>query len=141
MNQMLLTLSIVLGCLYTEVTGLLCGGLVSAGYLAMNLLVPTRIGATLAVSFATYGCVVGLSRFLIVYGRRRFVLCILLGMVLSGLFGMVPLSLDVRAIGLVVPGLIANDMVRQGPVRTLVALASLTGALGLVSLLLLHVGF
>ncbi len=140
MNQVLLTLSIVLGCLYTELTGLLVGGLVSAGYLSMNLFEPTRIAATLAVSFVTYLCVLGLSRLLIVYGRRRFVLCLLIGMALSALPGMVPFSLDARVIGLVVPGLIANDMVRQGPVKTVVALASLTCVLALVALILLHLG-
>lgn len=140
MNQILLTLSIVLGCLYTELTGLLAGGLVSAGYLSMNLFEPARIAATLAVSFVTWLCVLGLSQLVIVYGRRRFVLCLLVGMVLSALPGVVPLSLDVRVIGLVVPGLIANDMVRQGPVKTLVSFASLTCALALVALILLHLG-
>ncbi|MDD7201441.1 MAG: poly-gamma-glutamate biosynthesis protein PgsC [Sphaerochaetaceae bacterium] len=138
MNQVLLILSIVFGCLYTELTGLLTGGLVSAGYLSMHLSNPVRIATTVAVSFVTYLCVLGLSQLLIVYGRRRFVLCLLIGMVLSALPGMAPLSLDVRVIGLVVPGLIANDMVRQGPVKTLVALASLTCVLALVALILLH---
>lgn len=140
MYQVVLTLSIVLGCLYSELTGLATGGLVSAGYLAMNLFSPGRIAATLVAALATYLCMLLIQRFLIVYGRRRFVFCVLIGMVFAWLSRSVPVSLDLRVIGLVVPGLIANDMVRQGPLKTVVALASLTICLMLIALIMARHG-
>ena len=71
-------LSVILSFLVTELTGLLTGGMVSAGYLAFYFSEPMRILSTFLLS-ALIALILRLSReFLILYGRRRFMLSILL---------------------------------------------------------------
>ncbi len=119
-------LSVLIGFVMSEALGFLTGGLVSAGYLAFFFGQPLRVAATLALSSALALLVRLITRFVIIYGRRRFILTILLSLVISWLFESVtfqlsPVPEDIRLIGYLIPGLIANDMVRQGIVRTLSA--------------------
>lgn len=133
-------LSVILSFLVTELTGLLTGGMVSAGYLAFYFSEPTRILSTLLLS-TLIALILRLSReFLILYGRRRFMLSILLSILFvyaleKAYFIMSPLSLDLRVIGYIIPGLIANDMEKQGIIRTSLALIIVTALVKLLSIL------
>ena len=133
-------LSVILSFLVTELTGLLTGGMVSAGYLAFYVSEPMRILSTFLLS-ALIALILRLSReFLILYGRRRFMLSILLSILFvyaleKAYFIMSPLSLDLRVIGYIIPGLIANDMEKQGIIRTSLALISVTALVKLLSIL------
>lgn len=120
-------LSVVLSFGMYEAFGLLTGGMVSAGYLCLYFEQPLRIVTTLALSVITYGVILLISRFTIVYGRRRFMLTILLSLIFSWiieqfLLGIALIPQDIRIIGHVVPGLIANDMAKQGVTRTLLGI-------------------
>lgn len=120
-------LSVVLSFGMYEAFGLLTGGMVSAGYLCLYFEQPLRIVTTLALSVITYGVIRLISRFTIVYGRRRFMLTILLSLIFSWiieqfLLGIALIPQDIRIIGHVVPGLIANDMANQGVTRTLLGI-------------------
>lgn len=133
-------LSVILSFLVTELTGLLTGGMVSAGYLAFYFSEPMRILSTLLLS-TLIALILRLSReFLILYGRRRFMLSILLSILFvyaleKAYFIMSPLSLDLRVIGYIIPGLIANDMEKQGIIRTSLALIIVTALVKLLSIL------
>ena len=133
-------LSVILSFLVTELTGLLTGGMVSAGYLAFYFSEPMRILSTFLLS-ALIAIILRLSReFLILYGRRRFMLSILLSILFvyaleKAYFIMSPLSLDLRVIGYIIPGLIANDMEKQGIIRTSLALIIVTALVKLLSIL------
>lgn len=133
-------LSVILSFLVTELTGLLTGGMVSAGYLAFYFSEPMRILSTFLLS-ALIALILRLSReFLILYGRRRFMLSILLSILFvyaleKTYFIMSPLSLDLRVIGYIIPGLIANDMEKQGIIRTSLALIIVTALVKLLSIL------
>ena len=133
-------LSVILSFLVTELTGLLTGGMVSAGYLAFYFSEPMRILSTFLLS-ALIALILRLSReFLILYGRRRFMLSILLSILFvyaleKAYFIMSPLSLDLRVIGYIIPGLIANDMEMQGIIRTSLALIIVTALVKLLSIL------
>ena len=133
-------LSVILSFLVTELTGLLTGGMVSAGYLAFYFSEPMRILSTFLLS-AIIALILRLSReFLILYGRRRFMLSILLSILFvyaleKAYFIMSPLSLDLRVIGYIIPGLIANDMEKQGIIRTSLALIIVTALVKLLSIL------
>lgn len=71
-------LSVIISFLTTELTGLLTGGMISAGYLAYWFGEPMRIVSTLLMSILI-ALIIRVSRhFLILYGRRRFMLSILL---------------------------------------------------------------
>ena len=133
-------LSVILSFLVTELTGLLTGGMVSAGYLAFYFSEPMRILSTFLLS-ALIALILRLSReFLILYGRRRFMLSILLSILFvyaleKAYFIMSPLSLDLRVIGYIIPGLIANDMGKQGIIRTSLALIIVIALVKLLSIL------
>ena len=133
-------LSVILSFLVTELTGLLTGGMVSAGYLAFYFSEPMRILSTILLS-TLIALILRLSReFLILYVRRRFMLSILLSILFvyaleKAYFIMSPLSLDLRVIGYIIPGLIANDMEKQGILRTSLALIIVTALVKLLSIL------
>lgn len=135
-----IALSVILSFLVTELTGLLTGGMVSAGYLAFYFSEPMRILSTFLLS-ALIALILRLSReFLILYGRRRFMLSILLSILFvyaleKAYFILSPLSLDLRVIGYIIPGLIANDMEKQGIIRTSLALIIVTVLVKLLSIL------
>ena len=108
--------------------GLTAGGMVVPGYIALYLDRPLVIVFTLAVSYLTYFVVHSLSAVMIIYGRRRTVLMILVGFALGALirsFGSLELpmtTVDLTIIGYIIPGLIAIWIDRQGLVESFSAL-------------------
>jgi len=128
----MLTITMGLGILVSVIlhafTGLSAGGFVSSGYVALVLDQPVTLMTVTAISVLIWLLVLGLSRWLFLYGPRRFALCILLSLVLSTgleLFRplLLPMGLEWRSIGYIVPGLIANQIDRQGLWQTAVMLA------------------
>jgi poly-gamma-glutamate biosynthesis protein PgsC/CapC len=130
---------IIVSTLIYERLQLTTGGAIVPGYLALFVLAPLSIIVTLATAYVTYRIVNGpiAARF-IVYGRRKFELEVIIGIaIVSVLYaiaqlrlGLPPLVTAVYGIGFVIPGLIAHDMFRQGPARTV---AVLIGALAVVA--------
>ncbi len=124
-------ISIILGFLSSEFLGLLCGGLISAGYLAFYVEQPYRILSTLLLSIGTFALVKLLQNWLILFGRRRFVVTVLIGMLFAALIQkgylfLTDIHQDMRIIGFIIPGLIANDMEKQGIWKTLLMLGICT---------------
>lgn len=120
-------LGILVSLLYTEFTGL-SAGLIIPGYLALYLNSPLRLGYTLAVAAAAVGLCHILSRMVILYGRRRFAIQMLLTFFLAELVdlsGFLPGGVSV--IGIVIPGIIAREFDRQGFRDTLLSMAVTTG--------------
>ncbi|HBP18086.1 MAG TPA: poly-gamma-glutamate biosynthesis protein PgsC, partial [Planctomycetes bacterium] len=149
----LLTLAIGIGLVVSlllgEGLGVPVGGLIVPGYLALALARPLDVGLTLLVALASYGAVQVLSGYLIVYGRRRTVLTILIGFVLGVLLNELigggvlvgpdalaprdPSSphaaasgavFELSSVGFLIPGLIAVWMDREGPSETLAGLVT-----------------
>ena len=123
MLQQAIGLSIILGFISTELLGLFTGGLVSAGYLAFFLEQPYRVASTLVLSLVVYGLTKLIGKAVILYGRRRFMLTVILGILLgwvyeSHAYYLNGISQDLRIIGYMIPGLLANDMCKQGAWRT-----------------------
>ncbi len=102
-------------------------GLVVPGYLGLVFNQPVFILLVLLVSLLTYVIVkYGLSKFMILYGRRKFAAMLITGIVLKiafdFLYPIVPFEIaEFRGIGIIVPGLIRqyhsetrfNDYVRK----------------------------
>ena len=127
--QIAVVLSVILGFLSSEFLGLASGGLISAGYLSLYVTSPWRIVATLVLAVLIHFLVKLLDQFVFLYGRRRFMACILLSVVLSWVltrFIGSYISVDLRIIGYLIPGLIANDMQRQGVLKTLLVVMIIT---------------
>ncbi len=134
-------LSIILGFVSIEFLGLLPGGIVSAGYLAFFFEQPYRVVSTLLLAIATCYAVKLLQNFLIIYGRRRFMLTVLLSIILSAVIEnnfiyVSGISQDFRIIGYIIPGLIANDMQKQGVIKTLLTVLIISFAI----FLCMHMG-
>ncbi len=124
MYDVAIAMSVLLSFGLYEAFGLLSGGMVSAGYLCLYFEQPLRIVTTLLLALLVYLLTRLISRFVILYARRRFMLTIVLGLVFGWLIekfllGIALIPQDIRIIGHVVPGLIANDMVKQGVGHTL----------------------
>ena len=125
-----------MGCY--ELTGVYPGGIVVPGLLALYLTDPIRLAGTVAVALASLGLFRLLSTRMILFGRRRFfVLAMTAGLLAaasaSALPALFPASPDLRAIGLVVPGLLANTCQKQGLVKTLAATCIAVAVIALAS--------
>lgn len=143
-----IALGLVVSLAFTETLGLATGGMIVPGYVALALAQPPAaagktITVTLVVALATYGVVRILSRYMLIYGRRRTVIIILVAFSLGALARSMPITVDDKTsialvpIGFIVPGLIADWMERQGLVQTI---SSLIMASVIVRLLLIALG-
>jgi gamma-polyglutamate biosynthesis protein CapC len=138
-------LGLVISLIFSETLGLAAGGMVVPGYLALMIHEPFRIVGTVLCSLLTLGAIKVVSRYTLIYGRRRIVVSVLLGFV----FGAISRDLlflklhdapvDLRTIGFVIPGLIANWMERQGVIQTLCVMTT-TAVLVRLLLMLLNGG-
>ncbi len=119
---------ILLAVIFSEISGLSPGGLVTPVYFTLAIRDPLRIAYTLLIVLAVYGLDKLVGRFLILYGRRLFAVNVVLSLLLS-LFirtsGILPAG--IRVIGYIVPALIVRDLQRQGFVKTGVSLVIVTG--------------
>lgn len=133
-NEIIL-LGVMVSLLYTELTGL-SAGLVVPGYLALWLHAPGRVAFTLVVALISVGICKLLSRAVILYGRRRFALLLLLTFFLGWLgeaSGLLPGGVSV--IGILIPGIAAREFDRQGLADTAVSLVVTTGIVACFMLL------
>jgi poly-gamma-glutamate biosynthesis protein PgsC/CapC len=118
-------IGLVLSLIFTETLGIAAGGMVVPGYVALMLHHPMRIVGTILVSLLTFVTMKYVSNYMFVYGRRRIVLVILVGFLFGWLsrevlmFQTGSFSIELQSIGLIIPGLIANWMEKQGTVRTI----------------------
>ena len=122
-----LLIGLVIAVLYVEIMDIYPGGIIVPAYIALFLDQPLRILVTIIVAFLSLYSYKVLSHWLILFGRRRFVMLILLGAVwaqrwcllLPHLFSE-PLAL--RAIGWLIPGLLANNLEKQKYLPTLASM-------------------
>jgi poly-gamma-glutamate biosynthesis protein PgsC/CapC len=155
-------IGLVVSLLFSELFGLAAGGLVVPGYIALYLTRPLDLATTLVAALLTFFLVRIVSTFVIVYGRRRTALMILVGYGAGALLNMgiaaaleagldapVPVAaldplaitaagrdtIEAGVIGYIIPGLIAIWLDRQGIVPTLSALVTSAVVVRLVLIL------
>lgn len=128
-------LGVIFSLLFTEITGILPAGLVVPGYLALLIEQPQTIFLTFLISILTYLIVYfGVSKVTILYGKRKFVAMIVVAIVIQLMlqavlpFGHSNIS-GLAAVGIIVPGLLANTIQRQGLAATFLS----TGLLSAVT--------
>ena len=120
-----LFVGVVLSLIFAEKFGINPAGLVVPRYLALIFDQPIMLLSVLIISCLTYFIVSnGISKWVILYGRRKFAAMILTGMVIKFIFDLLyPLTpfemVEVSGIGVVIPGIIANTIQKQGVVITL----------------------
>ena len=127
-----LFVGVILSLIFAEKFGINPAGLVVPGYLALIFDQPIMLLSVLIISCLTFFIVNnGISKWVILYGRRKFAAMILTGMVLKFIFDLIyPLTpfemVEVSGIGVVIPGIIANTIQKQGVVITLSSTMLLT---------------
>lgn len=128
MVELAITLGLIFSLLSYEVFGLAAGGIVVPGYLALQLAEPERLAGILIVSLVTYLIIKVLGNYTFLYGRRQMVMCLLIGCLLANFsrhFLMIDVTsstIQLQAVGWVIPGLIAHWFGKQGIYRTLCVL-------------------
>lgn len=135
-------IGLAISLLFTEMFGIAAGGMIVPGYLALNLTRPIDVALTIVAGFVTFAIVHTLSSFMIIYGRRRTVLMILVGY-LMGVFlrwatgGVQVGGTELTVIGFIIPGLIAIWLDRQGIVETISALVTAAVAVRLILIVIM----
>ena len=138
----LFIIGLVVGFLFYELTGISPGGVIAPAYFALFIYDPERIIVTIVLAFAVCLIIKFLSSHLILYGRRKFLMAVLLSFFLklfieTQIQPMEVMKLDLQSIGYIIPGLIANEMGRQKIVSTLLSLGVVTLIIFQISLLIL----
>jgi poly-gamma-glutamate biosynthesis protein PgsC/CapC len=131
-SEYVLVLGVVISLLMTELVGISPGGVIVPGYIALYLMTPLRLSATLLDAGLALGAVHLLSRSVVLFGRRRYAAFLLSGFLARVLLerlvpALVPEAPILAAVGWLIPGILAADAHRQGLWKTLAAL--LTAAL------------
>ena len=132
-------LGIILSLFFTETLGVTAGGVIVPGYIALFLHEPTMVVGTFAISIATYLIIKFLSYFMIIYGKRRLVLSLLIGFLIGYFVKENVDNGDLLVIGNIIPGLIARWMDRQGVLRT-TSVILITASIVQLILMLLYRG-
>jgi gamma-polyglutamate biosynthesis protein CapC len=121
--RMVLALGVIISILVYERWRLTGGAAVVAGYLGIFIGRPLYIVTTIVVAVLTYYIVQNvIARRVFLYGRRRLVVMVLVSMVLQFITGAIvyfsgqndPWLAGLYGVGFVLPGLISQDMERQG---------------------------
>jgi len=124
-------IGLAVALLYIEATGIYPGGIIVPAFLAASLDQPLRAAATIVVACVSLLLYKLLARYFILFGRRRFVILLFLGALISQLFAMAASGLpagpaELRVIGFIIPGLLAGNLERQKFLPTLASLVTVT---------------
>ena len=112
-------LGMLISLLFSETLGVMGGGVIVPGYFAIHLQDLVSVFMTFFIAYVAYLIIHYLSKYILIYGRRRVILSLLiaflLGLIVRTSVSM-PGSLDY--IGFIIPGLVASWYDKQGVVRT-----------------------
>ena len=141
MTPELFVIGLVVGFAYYEWVGISPGGVIPPAYFALFLHEPERILVTIALSLVVYGAVRLLQKHTFLYGRRRLLAALLLGFAAKwcaeGLIAPnLSVPFEIHAVGYIIPGLVANDMVRQRVLPTVLSIGIVTVMVGLIGMLM-----
>ncbi len=134
-------IGLIVGFLYYEFTGISPGGVIAPAYIALYIYQPSQILITILIAVIVFLIINFLSARLIVYGRRKFLMAILLSFFLKltivYIIQPIPqINLDLQSVGYIIPGLIAHDMSKQKIAPTLLSLGIVSLIIFQISLLL-----
>ena len=142
-------LAVLLGIIFAliayEYLSWTAGGLVTAGYFALSLHEPLHLLFSLGIALFTYLAITKVvSQFLFLWGRRKLSVMVLTAAALAWALevGLRPYVnaqpfAGFHSIGIIIPGLIANDFERQGVPKT-VGLLTVVTLVTYVSVLLVR---
>ncbi len=139
-----LVLGMCLSLVLTETMGIAIAGIVIPGYLALIVHDPLKVISLAGAGIITYLIVHVLSLYLIIYGRRLLIICILIGFLTTYLTRLLTappdsLTISMESLGFFIPGLIAYWIARQGIVPTLSSIIIVSSLVRLI-IIVMHRG-
>ena len=120
-------IGIIVAVLFVEIVEVYPGGIIVPAYFAAYLGQPAQLLTTLFAASLGLVSYRVLSRYLILFGKRRFVTLILLGVFWAQICNLVLPQVfsspqDLRVVGWIIPGLLANNLERQRIIPTVASL-------------------
>ncbi len=137
-----LVVGITLSIIFADIFGIIPAGIIVPPYLALVFDRPTILASILLLALLSFFLVKFLARFIILYGRRKFgaiiLAALLLNLLLYFLFPLLAFNIfPLQGVGIIIPGLIANSIDRQGIAPTFLSMLFLGGITYLALLLYL----
>jgi poly-gamma-glutamate biosynthesis protein PgsC/CapC len=128
-EQYVLVIGAVVSLLMTELLAISPGGILVPGFVALHADSLPRLAATLLDAGLALAMVRLLGRVAVLFGRRRYAAFVLAGFLARVLTeqllpALAPQAPMLVAVGWLIPGILAADADRQGPIKTLAALAA-----------------
>ena len=141
----IIILGIIVSIIFYEITDISPGGIVVPGLMVMYVNQFDKMVYTVIVAIITCLVVKFISRYLVIFGKRRFVILILVSILINFLLQLLLHSfsinlLNMSIIGYSIAGIIANDMYRQGIKRTIPSLAIVIVVLELIIIVYQQLG-
>lgn len=134
MNDLLL-LGILVGLIFTELTDLSPGGIIVPAYFAMYAYDLSRLSGTILLAFLCVFFVRFFSKYMILYGRRRYSVYLLVGIALKYLVSFLGAG-AAFSIGSLIPGILGRELERQRAIPTLLSLGIVTLIIRLLFILI-----
>lgn len=133
-------IGLLIGFIFYELTGYSPGGIITPAYLALTVNDPLKIVMTIVVSLLVFWSIDLLSRHTILYGRRKFLLALLIGVCIKiaierWIQPIQALPFDLSSIGYIIPGLIGLEMSKQKVLPTVASIIVVSVLIALVLLL------
>lgn len=125
MLEVFIGIGVVTSLIYYEITEISPGGLISPMYLVLFIDQPKRILGTVLIAVIICFMLKFIGKYLPIYGKRRFAIAVVLGIVLKLLISGVAVG-SYTAIGSIIPGLIAFECDKQGVTSTCLSLFIVT---------------
>lgn len=131
MQYEIIILGVIISTLFGELTGISPGGVVVPAYIALYLHDPKKIVYTIFISLITVIIVKSLSNYMILYGRRKFTICIVVSFLVGIIIKYINIKffdingfymIDGRSIGIIISGILANELLKNGIIKTLSSL-------------------
>jgi|WetSurSiteA1Bulk_404760.scaffolds.fasta_scaffold92382_2 gamma-polyglutamate biosynthesis protein CapC len=131
MELELFAVGLLLSLAFAGMTGISAGGIIVPSYMVLYVDQPGRVVGTFVAALFAFLAAKLLSRYLLLFGKRQFVVMILCGAVCMSFMShllpeLVPQITEFKVLGWVIPGLIAHAFQRQGVVVTSAAMVIVT---------------
>ena len=141
----IIILGLLISIIFYEITDISPGGIIVPGLMVLYFNQVDRMIYTVVIAIISYLVVKWASRYFIIFGRRRFVLLIVISLVINFVLQLLLKSfsismLNVSIIGYTIAGLIANDFYKQGVKKTLPALVIVVGIVELIGIMIQYWG-
>ncbi|MDO5564643.1 MAG: poly-gamma-glutamate biosynthesis protein PgsC [Eubacteriales bacterium] len=140
MADKILLIGILISLFFSEIVGLSPAGIIVPAYLALYSHSIDRVIYTIIIALITYFIIKFLSNYSLIYGKRSYALCIIISFLLNILFVQISKNINTifnipNIIGILIPGIIANEFIKQGIIKSIISLFIVMGLIMIIMIL------